>query len=186
MFEKIKQTDEKLSESVVKIHTPWLNKVMLFMTFLGDQGKVWFLAMAIIILLKRSVYVGTSLFLSLAVSFLSAEVVIKRMVGRVRPCHKIDEENLILRKMPKFYSFPSSHSATSFAMATVSFMLLGAGYTVVLMIIAVGISFSRFYLQAHYLTDVLCGIIFGILSAVIVVKLLYALLNSIDPSLTII
>lgn len=183
MLEKIKAVDDKLSSSVAKIHNPILNKIMLFMTFLGDAGKIWFLMLAIVVYFKRSVYVGTSFFLSLAVSFLSAEVVIKRIFERERPCNKIDEKLLILKKMPKFYSFPSSHSATSFAMVTASFLLCGTGFTVIMLIIAIGIAFSRFYLQAHYMTDVVCGILIGIISGLLMVKLMYTVFNSINPSL---
>ena len=152
-------------------------------TFLGDAGKVWFLTIAVIVYFKRSLYVGLSLFWSLGISFILAEIVIKRIVARVRPCHKMDEENLILKKMPKFYSFPSSHSATSFAMVTASFFLCGTWTTCAILLIAVGISFSRFYLQAHYLTDVLCGIILGIISGAVVVKFFYVLFNSVNPNM---
>ncbi len=183
MLKKIKKIDDELIDSVAKIHTPFLNRIMLFMTFLGDQGKVWFLSLAIILYFKRSFYIGTGIFFSVLAAFISAEIVIKRLVARVRPCHKIDEEDLILKKMPKFYSFPSSHSATSFAFFTASFLLCGTGTTLAVFVIALGISFSRFYLQAHYLTDVLCGVALGIISGLIVVKLVYMILNSVNPSL---
>lgn len=171
MLEKIKAIDDKLINFVKKLHNPVLNRIMLAMTFLGDQGKIWFLILALIIYFKRSLYIGVSFFSALAVSWILAEVIIKRIVARVRPCHKIDEENLILKKIPKFYSFPSSHAATSFAMCTVSFMLCGTWLTVVMFIIALGISLSRFYLQAHYMTDVVCGIAVGIIIGILAVKI---------------
>ena len=183
MLEKIKAVDDKLSNSVSKIHTPYLNQIMLFMTYLGDAGKVWFLLIAVVAYCKRSVYIGVSLFASLLVSFLVAEVVIKRIFERERPCSKIDEELLILKKIPKFYSFPSSHSATSFAMVTASYLLCGTWFTVIMFVIALGVAFSRFYLQAHYLTDVLCGIIIGIICGVIMVRLMHLLFCSINPML---
>lgn len=183
MLEKIKKIDDELVESVAKLHTPFLNRIMLFLTFLGDQGKVWFLIIAIIVYVKRSSYLGTSLFCSLAIAFISAEIVLKRLVARVRPCHKLDEEMIVMKKMPRFYSFPSSHSATSFAMFTASLFLCGTGITLIIFVIALGISFSRFYLQAHYLTDVLCGVALGVLSGLIAVKLIYMIFNSVNPLL---
>jgi len=186
MLKKIKAVDDKLSNSVARIHTPYLNQFMLFMTFLGDAGKVWFLFIAVVAYFKRSLYVGTALFMSLLVAFLSAEVIIKRIFERERPCSKIDEELLILKKMPKFYSFPSSHSATSFAMVTASYLLCGTWFTVIMFIIALGVAFSRFYLQAHYLTDVICGIIIGIICGFFMVKLVYWIFYSINPMLVIV
>ena len=170
MLEKIKAVDDELINSVSKLHNPVLNKIMLIMTFMGDQGKVWFLVLALILYFKRSLYMGTKFFSALAISWLFAEVIIKRMVARVRPCHKIEEENLILKKVPKFYSFPSSHSATSFAMCAVSFYLCDTWVTLIIFVIALGISFSRFYLQAHYMTDVVCGIVLGIIIGIAAVK----------------
>ncbi len=181
MLEKIKAVDDNLINSVSKLHNPVLNKIMLAMTFMGDQGKVWFLVLAIILYFKRSLYIGVSFFSALAVSWLFAEIIIKRIVARVRPCHKLDEENLILRKMPKFYSFPSSHSATSFAMCTVSFFLCGTWVTVFMFLIALGISFSWFYLQAHYMTDVVCGILLGIIIAILAVKITAMIMSPIVP-----
>ena len=68
-------------------------------------------------------------------------------------------------------------------MVTASFFVCGTGITVFMLVIAIGISLSRFYLQAHYLTDVLCGIILGILSGVLMVRLTYVILNAINPIL---
>lgn len=170
VLEKIKAIDDKLINSVAKIHNPVLNRIMLTMTFLGDQGKVWFLILVIIPYFRRSWFLGVAFFSALAVSWLLAEIIIKRIVARVRPCHKLEEENLILKRIPKFYSFPSSHAATSFAMCTVSFLLCGTWLTVIMLVLALGISFSRFYLQAHYLTDVVCGIILGIIIGVLTVR----------------
>ncbi len=183
MLNKIKVTDDRLIEKVAALHRPFLNKLMRFLTFLGDQGKIWILIWALICYFKRSVYVGVSILVSVLFAFVSSEVIIKRIVGRVRPCHKIDEENLVLKKIPKFYSFPSSHSATSFAMLTLSLLHCSLPTTLVILVLAIGISFSRFYLQAHYLTDVLCGIVIGIVCSLFMYKMIYTIFYTIDPAL---
>lgn len=182
MLKKIKAVDEKLIQEVAKLHTPILNRIMLFLTFLGDGGKIWFLMIAIILYIKRSLIIGISLLLGLGLGILMAEGIIKRIVCRVRPCHKIDEDSLILKKMPHFYSFPSSHSSTSFAMVSASFLVCEPWMTTIIFIFALGVAFSRFYLQAHYLTDVLCGIALGIACGIVTVKLVYLIAAAINPA----
>ncbi|MDE7390260.1 MAG: phosphatase PAP2 family protein [Lachnospiraceae bacterium] len=182
MLKKIQAFDEKLINGIGKLHTPILNKVMLFMTFLGDSGKVWFFAFALFWIFNRKPVMNIAIMLSMGLGFLMAEIIVKRIVCRVRPCHKIDEELLLLKKMPHFYSFPSSHSCTSFAVAAASFLLCSSWVTAVILVVAIGISFSRFYLQAHYLTDVLCGIVLGILCSLVMVRLVYFVAGMINPA----
>ena len=183
MLNKIQTTDDALIRKVAVLHRPFLNKLMRFLTFLGDQGKIWILIWASICFVKRSVYVGVSILVSVLFAFVSSEVIIKRIVGRVRPCHKLDEEDLILKRIPKFYSFPSSHSATSFAMVMLSMMHCSMWTTLLILVLAIGISFSRFYLQAHYLTDVVCGIIIGICCSLVMYRIIYTIFYTIDPAL---
>ena len=183
MIEKIKTTDDVLIVKVAKLHTPFMNSFMRFLTFLGDQGKIWVLTLALILYFKRSLYVGLSILISVLFAFISSEVIIKRMVCRVRPCHKIDEDELVLKRIPKYYSFPSSHSATSFAMVTLTMVHCNAWATLAVLILAIGISFSRFYLQAHYMTDVVCGILIGIVFSYAMSRVVLAVFMSIDPSL---
>ena len=183
MLEKIKSADDMLIEKVAVLHRPFLNSLMRFLTFLGDYGKIWVVVWLSVSLYKRSVYVLISIFFSVFFAFINSEVIIKRIVGRVRPCHKIDEEDLILKKIPKYFSFPSSHSASSFAMLTMVMIHCGAAVSIVVFILALGISFSRFYLQAHYLTDVVCGILIGITFSFAMYKVIEAIFMAVNPAL---
>ena len=71
---------------------------------------------------------------------------------------------------PGTYSFPSGHTASSFAAATV-FIRTDMRLTSLIVVIAVLISFSRLYLRVHYLSDVIGGVILGVFSGTIIVTM---------------
>ena len=77
----------------------------------------------------------------------------------------------IIIAKPHDYSFPSGHTAASFA-SVAALYLTGAkkGWKIA-GVLAVLIAFSRLYFYVHFPTDVLGGIVFGILSGVIGYKI---------------
>lgn len=89
--------------------------------------------------------------------------ILKNLVARVRPCDVNTTVQLLIPR-PEDYSFPSGHTAASFATTAALFF---AGKKKKLWIPALGLSvliaFSRLYLYVHYPTDVLGGLLVGIL-----------------------
>ena len=74
----------------------------------------------------------------------------------------------LLITRPHDYSFPSGHTAASFA--AVSALYPGRREKTLerrTRVLAVLIAFSRLYLYVHYPTDILGGIVVGILSGVV-------------------
>jgi undecaprenyl-diphosphatase len=83
--------------------------------------------------------------------------------GRIRPFDVNTTIELLIRK-PRDYSFPSGHTAVSFAVAT-SLYLCGYNRLCILaFVIAAMIAFSRMYLYVHYPTDIIGGVVVGIVS----------------------
>lgn len=69
------------------------------------------------------------------------------------------------------YSFPSGHTASSFAVVgAFTKMIHNKRIIIPLVILACGIAFSRLYLMVHYTTDILGGILLGLVSARIAYK----------------
>ena len=147
------------------IQSDFMDELMSFITFLGDKGLIWFLTAFILLLIPRTRRAGTMMLFSVGVSFLFSEGILKQIVQRPRPFIEHSELMLII-PAPSGFSFPSSHSCTSFAASTALFINNKPLGTVGL-IIAVLIAFSRIYLTVHYCTDVVSGSILGIISAVI-------------------
>jgi undecaprenyl-diphosphatase len=62
-----------------------------------------------------------------------------------------------------YSSFPSGHTASAFAMATIFALYLKRNYlSISLLLTAFLIGYSRIYLGHHFLVDVLVGAIIGI------------------------
>ena len=96
----------------------------------------------------------------LLVCVLAGNLLLKNVVARPRPCDVIPEMPLLIPQ-PQSFSFPSGHTMSSFAAATV---LLFASWKwgIAAYAMAGVVGFSRVYLFVHYPTDVLAGVALGI------------------------
>ncbi len=102
--------------------------------------------------------------------------ILKVLVAEPRPFLTLANVDLLVIKDNSF-SFPSGHTASSFAAAYVigskfkmNFRGRSYGLMYPMMAFAVLIGFSRIYIGVHYPVDVLFGALVGILSAILVLK----------------
>jgi len=142
------------------LHTPLLDKLMVFITELGSGGLIWIVITIIMLLNKKTRKIGICSAISLVLSLLFCNILLKNIIARPRPCW-IDESIKLLVAVPDDYSFPSGHTSSSFSSA-VSIFLYNKKSSVPFLMLACLISFSRLYLFVHFPTDVLAGLILGI------------------------
>ncbi|MDD2979283.1 MAG: phosphatase PAP2 family protein [Hespellia sp.] len=147
-----------------------------FITSLGNAGALWIALGIGLLCMKKTRSIGLTMLCALVLNILMTNVVLKHLVARPRPFTEL-EAIIPLIKRPMDYSFPSGHTAASFAAAFVAYRMLPKKYGISLMVIAGQIAFSRLYLGVHYPSDVLGGIIVGCFAAVISVKLIKSLEN---------
>jgi undecaprenyl-diphosphatase len=89
---------------------------------------------------------------------------------RTRPYEAINQLTRLIEAQSD-YSFPSGHSASSFAAAIILYKTLPKKYGILALVLAFLIAISRLYVGVHYPTDVLFGILSGTLIALFTIKI---------------
>ncbi|KOF57197.1 phosphatase [Clostridium sp. DMHC 10] len=149
----------------------YLDRLMPIVTGMGNLGVIWIMMAVALILDKPYRLIGNIVILTLIISTIVGEGVVKHIVRRVRPCNHENNVSLLISK-PISYSFPSGHTLSSFAVAEVLSMYFSQ-YKLIFIGIAFLIALSRLYLYVHYPTDVIAGIIIGIFCS----KLIFIILQ---------
>jgi len=137
-----------------------LTPIFLFITHLGDGGMIWIIACVLMLFFKKTRWVGVTGLLALLGSLLINNMLIKNLVARPRPFVRI-EDLTILIPIPSEYSFPSGHTASSFAAAFVFLRHLPKKLGIPAIVLASLIGLSRMYIGVHYPTDILFGVLSG-------------------------
>jgi len=143
-----------------------LTPAFRFITTLGNMGAIWILITVLFLLFRKTRKAGFGCATALLTSLVFNNLILKNLVARVRP-YDVIEGLIALIPHPHDFSFPSGHTAASFAAATVIFVMLPKKYGVLALILATLISFSRLYLGVHYPTDVLFGMLSGTVIGVV-------------------
>ena len=145
------------------IHTPLLDKLLIGASTLGNTGIVWIGLMLILLIIPKTRPVGKVLVLALIIELVTVNLILKPVVHRPRP-FEVNPAVQLLVKPPVDYSFPSGHTSMAFTVVSILFLLKRRGLGIIACILAILIAFSRMYLYVHFPTDVLAGLIIGLLS----------------------
>ena len=145
------------------LHAPFLDKIMVFITRLGDAGIIWIMLSIVLLLIPKTRKSGAVMVVALVVDVLLCNIVLKNLVARTRPYDVNTGVHLLVAKLHD-YSFPSGHTAASFASVTALYLAGEKKLWKFALVLACLIAISRLYLYVHYPTDVLGGILFGVIS----------------------
>lgn len=148
------------------IHNPVLDKIMIVLSTIGDAGLLWIGVAILLICMKKYRKCGLQVAVAMLLTFIVGNLILKNMIHRDRPCW-IDPSITLLVKSPSDFSFPSGHSMNGFT-ASVSILLCDKKLGIPAVILASAIAFSRLYNFVHFPTDVIAGIVIGIVSALFV------------------
>ena len=132
---------------------------MQAITFLGEAGWFWILLGIVLLCTRKYRKCGVAVLLALLLDLVLANMILKPLVARDRPCW-INQEVELLVRVPGDFSFPSGHTMASFAAASALFFTWRrAGVWAFVLGTLMGI--SRLYFYVHFPTDVLAGVILG-------------------------
>jgi undecaprenyl-diphosphatase len=171
MIENLEKIDKNLFLFINSHHNPLWDNIM----WLVSNKFFWipFYAILLFILIKKYRNSWLLLLLIIAITVLITDqtsVLIKNIVARYRPCHNLQLQNIVhivKNHCGGMYGFVSSHSANSFGIATLIYILMKRNDWLLMYLWAILIGYSRIYLGVHYPFDVLGGAFLGIAAGII-------------------
>ena len=164
------------------IRSDFLNPIMKVLTHSGDKGILLIVLILAFLIIPRTRAIGIMSTISIVIEDLLNNVLLKNLIARTRPYDEIEGLiNLVGRQSD--YSFPSGHTGAAFAVAGAMLVVALFGLpmiektgefkredpsltfkliSVILIMYATLLAFSRMYVGVHYPTDVLCGLLLGL------------------------
>jgi membrane-associated phospholipid phosphatase len=169
--------DDAMRNFIAQHQSRAAKNFMHYVSRLGDWTEHFALGAALAAIAwwrgnKKWTRVFISMLLALALAGAAARVV-KIAAGRARPSVKTEEVWNGPRLGSKYHAFPSGHVAASTAFF-VALLLANQRIGLACLPIPILIGFSRMYVGAHYLSDVVCAALLGVLSAFLAARLLPA------------
>jgi undecaprenyl-diphosphatase len=158
----IERRDHRVMRQMNRWRAPrWFRMWMILSTRLGD-GWLWY-GLAFVLLAwggpQRIAAVGAAGSAGL-VGVLVFKA-LKHLSHRMRPC-QFEPHCWSKVLPPDKFSFPSGHTMTAFSVALV-LSYFYPGFEGMLFFLAISIGFSRIVLGMHFLSDVLAGMVLGVM-----------------------
>ncbi|MBN1648384.1 MAG: phosphatase PAP2 family protein [Spirochaetales bacterium] len=142
-----------------------------FFTIIGTGGICWMLVFLIISVTRKQKRVWLYWIIPFTLVFLLSELGLKHLVARPRPYIALEGIHMLAGRINS-YSFPSSHSAFSGAAVLIAARIMAPPNVIPYFVISVLVAASRVVLKAHFLSDVICGYVIGMLITLAVLKIL--------------
>lgn len=152
----------QILDMINQMHSSFGDVFFPIVTALGNKGLIWILLTIILLLPEKTRKSGVILGIALCVDLVLCNGILKNLFARVRPFNVNTAVQLLIPR-PLDYSFPSGHTAASFAAVSALFFAGRKRLAAGALILALLIAFSRMYLYVHYPTDILGGMAVGVL-----------------------
>lgn len=148
----------QILEWIQIFRSDFLDNFFRIYTTLGNRGEIWIAIILLTSLNKKTRHLSIMALCALLIEVVAVEGILKPIFMRPRPFES-HAFNLLI-PIPHGSSFPSGHSASSFAVAGVYFFGKYK-HRFLIIFLAFLMAFSRLYLFVHYPSDVLVGSLIG-------------------------
>lgn len=191
VFDSFLNFDLSVFQWIQSIQNEFFDALMVGITTLGNGGAV-FIALGLALLFtKKYRKAGLAVVVALLVMLLCNDLFLKEFFARPRPFNLLETDpqkyafwgkNYIYPELiskPTSFSFPSGHTASAFA-AAVALLWHNRKLGIPITIFSALMGFSRIYVEVHYCTDVIAGVVSGTICAfiaVIIVKYLFPVVD---------
>lgn len=132
------------------------------LTYLGNFGAIMILTCIVLMAVPKTRKLGMFCSAALIVNVIINNLILKNLIDRTRPYEVIEGLKCIVIR-PMDASFPSGHTSASFSVSSVIFGETPRHIGIAALTVAALIGFSRLYVGVHYPTDVVFGMLSGIL-----------------------
>ena len=99
MFARLQSLDNRIFDNITRIQKPAINKIMVTASRLGNAGIVWWVVCMIFLIIPKWRYTGLVIIFSIGLTSLMGEGIIKHTVKRMRPCHRVEEDEKLINKV---------------------------------------------------------------------------------------
>lgn len=150
-------------------HSKFLDQIFIWATYLGDG--IFVITLGIVLFLLKRRFLALMILSSYLLSGIIVQI-LKYFILEARPALYLEKTNYPYFiedvTLHNFHSFPSGHTASIFALAAVlSFAINNKKYSIIFLMLAAFVGYSRMYLGQHFMDDVFVGSIIGVLSSII-------------------
>lgn len=155
-----------------------LDKLMVLLTRLADDGIVWIVLAVALICFKQTRKMGITLGVALLIGLVVGNLALKNIFARPRPYTVNPNVEMLVERL-KDYSFPSGHTRCCFE-SGMAMYFCDKRFGKAAFVLGGFIAFSRMYLYMHYPTDIIGGVVLGLVNgfiAFIIVDKVYKLIN---------
>ncbi len=192
LFDSVLSFDLSIFEWIQSIQNDFLDALMVGITTLGNAGAIFIVLGLGLFITKKYRKAGFAVIVALLVMLICNDLFLKEFFARPRPFNlfETDPQKYAqwgsvyiypeLVHKPSSFSFPSGHTSSAFA-AAIALLWHNRRLGIPVTIFAALMGFSRIYVEVHYCTDVIAGIVSGAicaLIAVLIVKFLFPVVEN--------